>query len=104
MRELSRTLSKLAQLPAPPTTSAKSSGCVHKKLATVRATVRHFVGSDVVRALLDNDEYNTAYNIDQLQFLIDCIELAAELERSRVDCIELAAELELARAQAAAMR
>ena len=92
MRELSHALASIAKMRAPPTGNTKSSGAARKKFATVKAAVGHFVGPDVVRALLANDEYNTASNLCQLQFLITC----AGCEASRT---ELEAEIELLEAQ-----
>ena len=69
MRELSHTLSKLGQLQAPPAGVTKSSGSARKKFANARAAVRHFVGPDVLRALLAFDVYNTTLNIVWLQFV-----------------------------------
>ena len=77
---------------APPTGNTKSSGCARKKFATVRAAIGHFVGLDEVRALLANDEYNTASNLYQLRFLITC----AECDASR---IELETEIKLIKFQ-----
>ena len=70
----------------------QSSGAARKNFATVKAAVGHFIGPDVVRALLDSDEYNTASNLCLLQFLISC----AGCEASRT---EFEAEIELLEAQ-----
>ena len=90
--QLSHVLASIAKMRAPPTGNTKSSGAGRKKFATVKAAVGHFVGPDVVRALLANDEYNTASNHCQLQFLITC----AGCEASRT---ELEAEMKLLGAQ-----
>ena len=69
LRELSRTLSKLAQLHAPPKASTIISGSGRKKFAAVRTAVGHFVGDDVMRALIGIDEYDTVENIHQLKYI-----------------------------------
>ena len=65
LRELARSLSKIAKLAAAP----KASGKI-KKYATMRSAVGHFVGPDVLRALLAIDEYHTTRNIALSQFVV----------------------------------
>ena len=96
LRELSRTLSKLAQFQAPPNTRAKISGCTRKKFATMRSAVGHFVGSDVMRAPLDNDEYKTTHNIAQLHFVIVRAGWHADLIAVEAENEELGLELAMA--------
>ena len=69
LRELPRSLSKLAQLSDAPKTSSKISGCTRKKFATMRSAVGQFVGPDVLHAVLAFDVYHTTHNISWLQFV-----------------------------------
>ena len=71
MRELTRSFSKLAQQSAAPAARGKTSGCLRKKFAIIRASVGSFIGADVLRALLALGEPNTCHNVVQLQHVAE---------------------------------
>ena len=79
LRELARSLSKIAQLAAAPKASGKISGRSRKKYATMRSAVGHFVGPDVLRALLAIDVYHTTRNIALSQFVVKRADLLTAL-------------------------
>ena len=70
MRELARSFSKLAQLPAAPDNRGRGSGSARKKFVLMRIAVGDFIGSDVLRALLALAEPNTCHNLEQLSLAV----------------------------------
>jgi len=71
MRELEHSLSRLALLPNAPGNRGKTSGSARSKFATIRDAVGEFIGSDILRALIDLAEPNTCHNIRHLSRAIN---------------------------------
>ena len=66
MRELERSLSKVALLPAPPDNRGRASGSARKKFNHMQLAVGWFIGKNILRALLTLAEPNTCANLVQL--------------------------------------
>ena len=66
MRELERSLSKIALLPAPPDNRGRASGSARKKFNLMQLAVGGFIGKDILRALFTFAEPNTCSNLYQL--------------------------------------
>jgi hypothetical protein len=66
MRELEHSLSKLALLPTAPGNRGRASGSARSKFATMRDAVGEFIGSDILRALIELAEPNTCHNVRHL--------------------------------------
>ena len=70
MRELERSFSKIAQLPAAPDNRGRASGSARKMFMLMHLAVGSFIGKDVLRALLTLAEPNTCSNLEQLSLAL----------------------------------